>query len=57
MSSRRKMLRELDRLRFDDDLTVRRDLRPWFARPAILWGALTMCGFLLVLVMIFLRVA
>ena len=51
------MLRELDRLRFDDDLTVRRDLRPWFARPAILWGALTMCGFLLVLVMIFLRVA
>ncbi len=40
MALRKTTLEELDRLRSEDELAaMRKDLRPWYARPLMLFGA------------------
>ena len=58
MALRKTTLEELDRLRSEDELAaMRKDLRPWYARPLILFGAGSVVMVLLFMVALFLRVA
>ncbi len=52
------MLRELDH-HFDEKLTTTPGyyVRPWYARPAIWFGAIAAGGFVMVLLMLFLTAA
>ena len=58
MALRKTTLEELDRLRSEDELAaVRRDLRPWFARPAMLFGVGSLVVMVLFVALLFLRAA
>ena len=58
MALRKTTLRELDRYSSDEELArVPRDLRPWFARPSVWFGAIGFVFVLLVLLSLFLRAA
>ncbi len=55
---RKTTLRELDRYSSDDELArIPRDLRPWFARPLVWFGAIGLFFVLLVFLSLFLRAA
>ncbi len=58
MALRKTTLEELDRLRSEDEIAAaRRDLRPWFARPLMLFGVGGAVMALLFVVALFLRAA
>ena len=58
MALRKTTLRELDQYSSDEELArVPRDLRPWFARPAVWVGAGGFIVVLLFLIALFLRAA
>ncbi len=58
MALRKTTLEELDRLRSDDEIAAeRKDLRPWFARPLMLFGVGSAVMLLLFVVALFLRAA
>ncbi len=58
MALRKTTLEELDRLRSNDEFAAeRRDLRPWFARPMMLFGVGGAVMMLLFVMALFLRAA
>ena len=58
MALRKTTLEELDRLRSEDELAaMRKDLRPWYARPLMLFGAGSAVMVLLFMVTLFLWAA
>ncbi len=58
MALRKTTLEELDRLRSDDEIAAeRKDLRPWFARPLMLFGVGSAVMLLLFVLALFLRAA
>ena len=58
MALRKTTLEELDRLRSEDELAAaRKDLRPWFARPLMLFGVGGVVMMVLFVALMLLRVA
>ena len=58
MALRKTTLQELDQLRSEDEIAAaRRDLRPWFARPLMVFGAGSAVMLVLLMFLVFLRAA
>ena len=58
MALRRTTLQELDQLRSEDEIAAaRRDLRPWFARPLMVFGVGSAVMLVLLMFLVFLRAA